>query len=203
MTPVRAEIIEAMRTLGPATIKEVAGLLSRAPASLYAHFTRLVSLGVLLEREPRRLTRHTESVFELAAHDFVPQFRRASDASIGDIATITAQGVVRSALRTLRAAARADQLSFGPDEANHGILHEVVWLNRSELAELRAALRSVKRLCGTRKTPHGRQPHLLIALYMPVVGASRRRSRASTAPKAAKARAQGARRARRLHPDES
>jgi hypothetical protein len=87
LAPVRAEIIEVMRALGTATIKEVASVLSRVPASLYAHVDRLVALGVLVEQEPRRLPRHTERVFALAARDFVPDFGGADAAAIGDIAT--------------------------------------------------------------------------------------------------------------------
>ena len=173
LVPVRAEIIEAMRSLGAATIKEVAGALGRVPSSLYAHFDVLVSLQVLVEREPRRLMRHTERVFELAASDFVPDFRGASDEAIGEIAMTTMHGATRSAVRTLRAAARARQLRIGPDKANHGLMHEVVWLNEDELAELREALQEIKQLCGRRKMPEGRRPHLLIAMHMPIVGSSR------------------------------
>lgn len=73
-----------MRAVGPSTIKEMASGLSRAPASLSAHVERLVALGVVVEREPRRLARHTERVFALIASDILPDFRNAGDKAVGE-----------------------------------------------------------------------------------------------------------------------
>jgi hypothetical protein len=179
LAPVRAEIIEVMRALGTATIKEVASVLSRVPASLYAHVDRLVALGVLVEQEPRRLPRHTERVFALAARDFVPDVGGADATAIGEIATTTAVGITNSAVRTLRTAARARRLQVTGPNPNHGIIHEVVWLSHEELAELRISLRRLKRLADSRKAPDGREPHLLIAMYMPIAGSARHREGAA------------------------
>ncbi len=189
LEPVRAEIIEAMRALGPATIKEVAGVLTRVPSSLYAHFERLIDLGILIESGQRQLTRHTEQIYALAAHDFVPEFRGATTRAVGAVATTTALGVTKSAVRTLRSAAKAGMLRVHPPNPNHGIIHEIVWLNAEELSELHAALKTIKRLASTRKSPGGRRPHLLVAMYMPLAGSARRQAAADPARPARPARA--------------
>jgi DNA-binding transcriptional ArsR family regulator len=187
LEPVRAEIIEAMRALGPATIKEVASVLSRVPSSLYAHFRRLVELGILAEGGVRKLTRHTERVYELTAHDFVPEFAGATPRAVGSVATVTAMGVTKSAVRTLHTAARAGLLRVGPPDPNHGIVHEIVWLTGEELAELRAAMKRLKQLASTRKSPGGRRAHLLVAMYMPLAGSPRSKGSTVNSTKPARA----------------
>lgn len=133
----------------------------------------------------------------------MPDFETADNKAVAEIATTTATGTTRSALRTLGRAARAGRLRVTGTDPNHGSMHEVVWLNEHELTELRIALRELKRLSGTRKTPDGRQPHLLVAMYMPIVGSARQRSHPTGRAKAARTRNSPAPRTRSTRPNAS
>ena len=49
IAPVRAEIIETLRMLGPCAIADVASQLDRPADSLYKHFEKIVATGVVVE----------------------------------------------------------------------------------------------------------------------------------------------------------
>lgn len=53
IAPVRAEILETLRMLGPCGIADVARQLDRPADSLYRHFEKLVATGVVVETGTR------------------------------------------------------------------------------------------------------------------------------------------------------
>ena len=74
LAPVRAEIIETMRMLGPCGIADVARQLDRPADSLYRHFEKLVATGVVIEKGTRPTGRRKERVYDLLADDFGADF---------------------------------------------------------------------------------------------------------------------------------
>ena len=138
LAPARLDIVEAMRSLGPSSIKEVAAAVGRPATSLYPHFKLLMRIGVVVEEAPRRLAKHVERVFRLAADDFVPDFN-------GE-----------------------DRKAVNKAALNHGLVHELLWLSPSEFAEVLQKLREIKALSSRRKNPHDRQMHLLVASVVPL-----------------------------------
>lgn len=172
LAPARADIIEAMRALGPCTLRDIAAVLGRSRPSLYPHVERLRTLGVLRELPSRKLTRHVERVYSLTARDFQPDVELADTRSIAKLALTTADGVMKSAHRALRRGAKAGVLRVKDGERNHGIMHELLWLTPRELAELRQQLNGLKQLASTRKKTANRTPYLCVAMYVPLPASS-------------------------------
>jgi hypothetical protein len=155
LAPARLDIVEAMRSLGPSSIKEVAAAVGRPATSLYPHFKLLMRIGVVVEEAPRRLAKHVERVFRLAA-------------DVNKAALMTARGIFNSAQHAFRRAAKAQVLQAGGGTLNHGLVHELLWLSPSEFVEVLQKLREIKALSSRRKNPHDRQMHLLVASVVPL-----------------------------------
>src|SRR4051812_783624 len=66
-SPVRIEVIGALQTAGPCSIRELAGHMGRTPHGLYHHVRVLVAAGVLRVHETRRVGRRDEAVYALTA----------------------------------------------------------------------------------------------------------------------------------------
>lgn len=168
LAPARLDIVEAMRSLGPSSIKEVAAAVGRPATSLYPHFKLLMRIGVVVEEAPRRLAKHVERVFRLAADDFVPDFNGEDRKAVNKAALMTARGIFNSAQHAFRRAAKAQVLQAGGGTLNHGLVHELLWLSPSEFVEVLQKLREIKALSSRRKNPHDRQMHLLVASVVPL-----------------------------------
>jgi predicted transcriptional regulator len=129
LAPARLDIVEVMRSLGPSSIKEVAAAVGRPATSLYPHFKLLMRIGVVVEEAPRRLAKHVERVFRLAADDFVPDFNGEDRKAVNKAALVTARGIFNSAQHAFRRAAKAQVLQAGGGTLNHGLVHELLWLS--------------------------------------------------------------------------
>src|SRR5580704_8847173 len=66
-SPLRLELIGALGTHGPASIRELAAQLDRPADGLYHHVRTLLKAGILVERGQRKVGRRTEAVYELTA----------------------------------------------------------------------------------------------------------------------------------------
>src|SRR5580692_12979798 len=66
-SPLRIELIGALRTHGPRSIRELAAQLDRPADGLYHHVRTLLKAGILVERGQRKVGRRTEAVYELTA----------------------------------------------------------------------------------------------------------------------------------------
>src|SRR5215207_4760376 len=66
-SPVRIELIGALQTHGPASVRELAERMGRPAAGLYHHVRTLERAGVLAEAERRKLGRREEAVYTLTA----------------------------------------------------------------------------------------------------------------------------------------
>src|SRR4051812_42911292 len=97
-SPVRIELIGAVQTHGPASIRELAARLGRPADGLYHHVRTLVRAGVLAETERRKVGRREEAVYALTAPRIGGGLDPASPAG--------REGVTRAATAALRLAAR-------------------------------------------------------------------------------------------------
>jgi len=65
LSPIRQEIIDALESSQACSMAELAQLLGRQPDALYFHVRRLLKVGLLIEREPRKTGRHVAAVYDL------------------------------------------------------------------------------------------------------------------------------------------
>src|SRR5437660_10995195 len=98
-SPVRIELIGALQTHGPSSIRELATNMGRPADGLYHHVRILLAAGVLREDGRRRAGRRFEAVFALTAPRIGGRLQAKSPAS--------RDAVGRAAAAALRMAARA------------------------------------------------------------------------------------------------
>ena len=179
MGRVRFELLEAMRSLAPCSVRELALALDRPADSIYPHLRPLVRIGVVREVGERPGRTRPERVYDLAADDFRPMFkstRRTVTAKVVDRSMRTMAGIVA---RTSRAAAAAGRIAWEPDDQNVVGKVEHAWLTPEEFAEVRARLRSIKRFLDERRTRRGGTLYMTAFFMLPVA-----RSRGARAPSA-------------------
>ncbi|MFN7430034.1 MAG: helix-turn-helix domain-containing protein [bacterium] len=168
MAPVRFEILEAMRSLAPCSVREIALAIDRPSDTLYPHLRHLLKIGVVLDAGERPGRTRPERVYDIAADDFRPDFGRrhpASTASAIDRSMQTMGGIVA---RTSRAASRAGLLTYGTDAQNIVGKIEMSWLTPAEFRFVRDRLRVIKRFLDARKTRRDGSLHLAAFFVLPV-----------------------------------
>lgn len=184
VAPVRAEILETLRMLGPCAIADVACHLDRPADSLYRHFEKIVATGVIVEAGSRISGRRHERLYDLIADDIGARFKGASCRAVNDAYLTTANTVLKMSARTFRAAAAAGELvGLGLDKpCNTRAFFEHVWLAPADFEALNVHFRRLNTFLSSKKT---RAPttrlHLVTALAAPIVrrrGAARTRTSA-------------------------
>ena len=188
IAPVRAEIVETLRMLGPCGIADVARQLDRPADSLYRHFEKLVATGVVVETGSRPTGRRTERVYDLVADDLGARFEGASSRAVNDAYLTTAKTVLKMTARTFRDAATAGELvGLGLDKpTTMRAFFEHVWLTPADFDELNAIFRRLNGFLNAKKTRTAdTRLQLVSVLTAPIVrrrGAKRRTASPSTRP---------------------
>lgn len=191
-SPVRFEILEAMRMIAPCSIAEIAEILDRPADSLYRHVDQLAQGGFLTCTGTRNAGRRPERVFDLTADDFRPAFKdpsgRAANAAYHDsIATIC-----KIVQRSSRDASAASGLMAGGEGRNIlGFLGHA-WLAPEEFDEVCTMLREVMRYLDARATPGRGRLFVTGVATLPVVRKRGARKRTSARAVASKSAAQAA-----------
>lgn len=182
LAPVRAEIIETMRMLGPCGIADVARQLDRPADSLYRHFEKLVATGVVIEKGTRPTGRRKERVYDLLADDFRADFATADRSAVTDAYLTTAKTILTMSARTFRAAAAAGELvGLGLDRpCTTRAFFEHVWLTPADFDELNRRFRDLNAFLNSKKT---RSPSTRLQLVAVLTAPIVRRRGAARAPR--------------------
>lgn len=98
-SPVRQSIVNAIKRLGRASIRELAAELGRAPSSLYYHMKKLEQAKLIHEVEVRETARRPEVVYALVAGRILLKAHTGSDALKREL-----DRLVRSHLRSMERA---------------------------------------------------------------------------------------------------
>jgi len=193
IAPVRAEIIETLRMLGPCGIADVARQLDRPADSLYRHFEKIVATGVVVETGTRPTGKRVERVYDLIADDLGARFKGASSRAVNDAYLTTANTVLKMSARTFRDAAAAGELvGLGFDKpCSTRAFFEHVWLTPADFEALNTLFGKLNAFLNSKKTRTAdTRLHLVSVLAAPIVrrrGASRSKpAPASPAARAAK-----------------
>lgn len=154
IAPVRAEILETLRMLGPCGIAEVARQLDRPADSLYRHFEKLVATGVVIETGTRPTGKRTERVYDLIADDLGARFKGASSRAVNDAYLTTANTVLKMSAKTFRDAAAAGELvGLGLDKpCSTRAFFEHVWLTPADFEALNSLFGSLNAFLNSKKT---------------------------------------------------
>jgi DNA-binding transcriptional ArsR family regulator len=169
MAPARFELLEAMRSLAPCSVRELALALDRPADSIYPHLRPLVRIGIVLDRGERPGRTRPERVYDLAADDFRPDFKGTPAKVTGAVVDRSMKTMAGIVARTSRRAAAAGRLEFGPGVQNVVGKVEHAWLTPAEFAAVRERLVSLKRYLDARKTRRPGELYMVAFFAMPVV----------------------------------
>ncbi len=200
--PVRLEMLEALRLLGPCAIADIATMLDRPADALYRHMEKLVRLGAVRELEQRKVGRRLERTYDVVAEHLHPGFRDGGSKAANQAYDHTVKVICKIAGRASRDAAQSGQLKFSAEARTLAALVHHGWLTPSEFARARELLMELQALLGAgRRRPDARL-YVIASMLLPVVrkrGA--RRARVSgAAPASPSTSATGASRDRAARP---
>ena len=181
--PVRLEMLEALRLMGPCAIADIASMLDRPADALYRHMHKLVRLGVVRELEQRKVGRRLERTYDIVADHIHPGFRDGGSKAANQAYDHTVKVICKIAGRASRDAAQSGQLKFSAEARTLAALVHHGWLTPSEFARARELLMELQALLvAGRRRPDARL-YVIASMLLPIVrkrGA--RRARVGAAP---------------------
>lgn len=168
---VRQEIVDAVSSLGPSSIADVAAALGRSPDGLYFHVRRLVASGLLAEQPARRTSRRTAAVYDVPGRPV-----RIDPAVSAEAITGVMRGVFSLTRRDLSRAFADGAPASGPlREISAGRVRG--WLGDVELARANQLIGELKRLFRADRPAHGARAMALTWALVPCRTGRRRRIR--------------------------
>ncbi len=191
VSPVRTEIVETLRLLGPCGAAEIANSLGRPADSLYKHIELLQKAGFVAEAGFRKGERNVEQLFDVVAEDFLIDFSDATGVAESKAIVTTVNSFSKAMVRAVRDSARARQLELQPEHRNLSINYELSWLTPEAFQELRGLVRRVKQLMDEGKKRREGRLYLSLVVATPVTrkrgaGERRRQPKAPTSKPPAK-----------------
>jgi DNA-binding transcriptional ArsR family regulator len=167
-SPLRIELIGALRTHGPASIRELATQLDRAPDGLYHHVRTLLKAGIIVERAQRKVGRRTEALYELAASRIAGRLDPKSPQS-KTAAVRAGAAAIRLAVREFKTAIESDAVTFSNGVANTRASRQTTWLTDPGILKLHRLLGQIERLL-LKENKHKRgRLHSLTVVLAPCV----------------------------------
>lgn len=155
----RQEIMDAMAMAGPASIKEIADLLGRAPDSLYYHFRLLEKVKLLKRVEVRPGARREETVFDVTIRPLAIEVEQGRDkarqSKVRKAVLKIATAFLRLGERGFRTAVEAGAAILHGEERNAAAGRITTWLTREEIRFVEEHLRTVVEFCRERRTQSG------------------------------------------------
>lgn len=185
IAPVRYEIAEAVRGIGPCSIAEIAAAIDRPADALYRHVDQLVAAGLLVEAGVRQVGRRAERLVDCAADDYSVGFGtpgKAPAKAERDALVETVNSFCKGIGKTVRTTALAGGLRLSSEDRNISVNYEVSYLTVAQYQRVRALIRRIKALMDAGRVARKGTLYSTLAVATPVVrkrGATRDSSRYS------------------------
>jgi hypothetical protein len=164
ISPVRAEMAEALRLLGPCSLAEIGAAINRPADALYKHLELLQQAGFVVEAGFRKGARNVEQLFDVVADDFMIDFKDGTGAAENKAVVTTANSFLKALGRAVRDSAAARQLEFHPARRNIAISYELSWLTPEDFQEVRSLIARIKQLMDAGKQK--REGRLYMSLFV-------------------------------------
>lgn len=168
VAPARAEIVEAIRLLGPCSVGDVAEAIGRPADTLYRHIGLLTEAGFLRDAGVRKGERNLERLIDVVAEDFVIDFTDDNGDAENQAIVATANSFLGAMGRAVRDSAAARQLVFSDVRRNISINYELSWLRPEDYEEVRALIRRLKSIMDEGKKRREGQLYMTLAMACPV-----------------------------------
>jgi DNA-binding transcriptional ArsR family regulator len=170
IAPIRIEIAEMLRCMGPCTMSQLAQQLARPADTLYRHMRMLEKAGLVTSTTIRQAGKRSEAMYQFVADDITlgfPPDRKGQAALLG-----MSNNFFRAATKAIKDSAGAQRLRFGdlpPGVApNLSILYELGWLTPDGVRRARALLAELKQLLDEGKRSGQGELFLSVAALTPV-----------------------------------
>ena len=152
-SPVRQEILDHIYANGPATIADIAALLSVSPESLYSHIQALARVGSLHRCDTRATGKRPAAVY-----DVVPRLQRVqydlTDAKKTAACLDITRAILRLTARDWEAALAGDDVTVDGPLRNLWAGRLTAWLDDDEVADLNTHFEAMVNLMrGSRPGP--------------------------------------------------
>jgi DNA-binding transcriptional ArsR family regulator len=167
-SPLRIELIGALRTHGLTSIRELAAQLDRPADGLYHHVRTLLKAGIVVERGQRKVGRRMEAVYELTA-DRVTGRLDPSSAQSKAAAVRAGTAAVRLAIREFKAAIETDAMTLAQGLPNLRASRQRTWLTDEGLVRLHRLFGQIERLLTKENNQKQGRPHALTIVLAPCV----------------------------------
>ncbi|MDX2017074.1 MAG: helix-turn-helix domain-containing protein [Planctomycetota bacterium] len=178
LSPVRGELVQALRCIGPCSTSELAEMLDRPADTLYRHLDALKRAGFVIESGERVRGTHHERLFDLTADDFKMGFAADAHSSEGQQGiAATARAFLGTMTDTIERSAEAGVLELPPPGPNLLLNYEVSWLTPAEFKKARALMFQLKQLMDKARPRRAGKLYASVAALCPVTR-KRRPSRA-------------------------
>jgi len=174
-SPVRIEILDAIRVNGPCSIGRVGEFLGRAPDSLYYHVRKLVRVGLLIECGKHKSGRRDGALYKTPAPHIRTPFELERPERAASVRAVY-DGLLRLTQRDLRDTVRSGGLASRGSRRNIRHARLKGRLTRSELREANRHIDALLKIFSRRKNPEQSADAPLYALttfLLPLRGARR------------------------------
>lgn len=167
-SPLRLELIGAVKEAGACSIRELAAQMGRPADGLYHHVRLLLKTGVLVEAETRKVGRRSEAVYALAAPRVAGVHRPESAASRRAV-TKAASAALRLAAREFEAAIESGEASCAEGVSRMLAKRQTTWLTDAGLSELKDLLARVEELLSDGTRARDGRPYSLTMILSPLI----------------------------------
>jgi DNA-binding transcriptional ArsR family regulator len=165
---VRAEVVEAIRLLGPCSVAEIAAAIDRPADAIYKHLEPLEKAGFVVEAGFRKTGRNAERLVDVVAEDFVVDFRGRSVAAQNKAIVAMTNSFLKAAGRAVRDSADAGQIELAPEGRTIVVNYELGRLTPERFEEVRGLVRRLKAIMDEgKRSPEGRL-YMTLAVATPV-----------------------------------
>lgn len=175
-TPIRLEILDALRTHAPCTIREIARDIERPATMLYKHIEVMEKAGFVTRPGFRKNGRHVEQLVDLAADNFRINFKTDGDAET-EALVATAKSFTNAGFASIRDAAEAGALHYTPEELNVLLAYGLGRLTPEGFKEIRALLGKMRQTLSTGRTEKSGGLYAISIVVTPLARKKSRRGR--------------------------
>ncbi len=175
LAPVRRELVQGLRCLGPCSAAELARMLDRPADTLYRHLEAMKVAGFVVETGERKKGRHHERLFDLTADDFAIDFSDMSSPEGRQAVALTADVFLGSVAKMVAESAEANELVLPNPDPNFVLNYELSWLTPEDFKRARALMYQLKLLMDGARPKRAGRLYASITVLTPVTRKKRTR----------------------------
>ncbi|MCA8960203.1 MAG: helix-turn-helix transcriptional regulator [Planctomycetes bacterium] len=140
-SPVRYDIVDLLRSIGPSSVTDLAKHMGRPADSLYYHLKKLQSVELVRQCGTRQRMGQSEAIFEIAGDGIDPGDPR--DPQQRPFVAQLLSAVLRMTERDVKGAIARDDIVLDGEDKNLYGRRDLAWLDRRDLARVNRHLAAI------------------------------------------------------------